>query len=225
MTRFLILATLTVAAVSAKEMTPDKRVQHAANALAEMVATNDSGIPQALIGRAQCIVIVPGLLKGAFLVGGKYGRGFASCRKPGGWTAPAAVAIEGGSFGGQLGGSSTDLIMLVMNKKGMTHLLADKFTLGADVAVVEGITGKEASVNTDATGRAAILTYSHAKGLFTGICLEGASLRTDSGENKKLYGRQMNNKQILETKGKVEAPPATKPLMIALTKLARRVKA
>jgi lipid-binding SYLF domain-containing protein len=147
MTRFMILATMTAAmaatSFAAKEMTADKRIQHAANALAEMVASNDSGIPAQLIGKSQCIVIVPGLIKGAFLFGGKHGRGFASCRKPGGgWTAPAAVEIEGGSFGPQLGASSTDLIMLVMNKNGMKHLLADKFTLGADIATVEGMTGR-----------------------------------------------------------------------------------
>lgn len=221
MIRPILIATLIGSALFAKEITPDKRLQHAANALAEMVITNDSGIPRVLIGKAQCIVIVPGLIKGAFLFGGKYGRGFASCRKRGGgWTAPAAVAIEGGSFGGQLGASSTDLIMLVMNKKGMIHLLADKFTLGSQYAVVEGMTGKEASVNTDAMGRAAILTYSHAKGLFAGISLEGATLRTDSSENKKIYGREMLNKEILETK--VPTPIAAKPLVAALNRLAPR---
>ena len=194
---------------------------HAVNALAEMVQTNDNGIPRALIGKAQCIVIVPGLIKGAFLFGGKYGRGFASCRKRGGgWTAPAAVAIEGGSFGSQLGASSTDLIMLVMNKKGMSHLLADKFTLGSQYAVVQGMTGKEASVNTDVLARSAILTYSHAKGLFAGISLEGATLRTDSGENKRLYGCEMRNKEILETK--VPTPVAARPLVAALNRLAPR---
>jgi lipid-binding SYLF domain-containing protein len=229
MTRILTVATMTAALaanVLAAEMTADKRILHAASALAEMVAGNDTGVPRNLINKAQCIVIVPGLIKGAFLFGGKRGRGFASCRKPhGGWTAPAAVAIEGGSFGPQLGASSTDLIMLVMNKNGMTHLLSDKFTMGADIAVVQGMTGKDASANIDATGRAAILTYSHAKGLFSGISLEGATLRTDSGENKKLYGQAMNNRQILETKGKgVPPPPATKPLMAALVKLAPRAK-
>ena len=231
MTRLLTVAMITAAMAAnalpaSKEMTADKRILHAANALAEMVATNENGVPRSLINKAQCIVIVPGLIKGAFLFGGKRGRGFASCRKPhGGWTAPAAVAIEGGSFGPQLGASSTDLIMLVMNKNGMNHLLADKFTLGADIAVVQGTIGKDVSANTDATGRAEILTYSHAKGLFSGISLEGATLRTDSGENKKLYGQEMNNKQILDTKGKgVPPPPLTKPLMAALTKLAPRAK-
>jgi lipid-binding SYLF domain-containing protein len=227
MTRSILIASLVGSLigtiVSGKEVPPDKRMMHAVNALAEMVQTNDNGIPRVLIGKAQCVVIVPGLIKGAFLFGGKYGRGFASCRKRGGgWTAPAAVAIEGGSFGGQLGASSTDLIMLVMNKKGMSHLLADKFTLGSQYAVVEGMTGKEASANTDVLGRAAILTYSHAKGLFAGISLEGATLHTDSVENKKLYGRQMCNKEILDTKLKVPAPVAARPLIAALNRLAPR---
>jgi len=222
MIRPLLIATLIGTALFGKEIAPDKRLQHAVNALAEMVQTNDNGIPRALIGKAQCIVIVPGLIKGAFLFGGKYGRGFASCRKRGGgWTAPAAVAIEGGSFGSQLGASSTDLIMLVMNKKGMGHILADKFTLGSQYAVIQGMTGKEASVNTDVLARSAILTYSHAKGLFAGISLEGATLRTDSAENKRLYGREMRNKEILETK--VPTPIAARPLVVALNRLASRV--
>jgi lipid-binding SYLF domain-containing protein len=221
MIRPILIASLIGSALLGKELTPDKRLQHAVNALAEMVETNDNGIPRVLIGKAQCMVIVPGLIKGAFLFGGKYGRGFASCRKRGGgWTAPAAIAIEGGSFGSQLGASSTDLIMLVMNKKGMGHILADKFTLGSQYAVVQGMTGKEASVNTDVLARSAILTYSHAKGLFAGISLEGATLRTDSGENKRLYGREMRNKEILETK--IPTPVAARPLVAALNKLAPR---
>lgn len=221
MTRFIVLGTLISGmAFAATELTPDKRMQHAIAALTEMVTANDSGIPKALISKSQCIVIVPGLMKGAFLFGGKYGRGYAACRKKGGWTAPASVRIEGGSFGPQLGGSYTDLIMLVMNKNGMNHLLTDKFTLGGDIAVVQGTTGKEASANMDVTARAAILTYSHAKGVFAGISLEGATLRTDSGENKKLYGKEISNKQILLTD--VPTPRPCRPLVAALNKLARR---
>jgi SH3 domain-containing YSC84-like protein 1 len=221
MIRLILVGTLiSSAAFAAQELTPDKRMQHAVAALTEMVKTNDNGIPVSLISKAQCIVIVPGLVKGAFLFGGKYGRGFAACRKKVGWTAPASVRIEGGSFGAQLGGSATDLIMLVMNKNGMNHLLADKFTLGGDIAVVQGMTGQEASANMDVTARAAILTYSHAKGLFVGISLEGATLRTDSGENKRLYGREISNRDILMTK--VVAPRATRPLVAALNKLPRK---
>jgi len=203
----------------AAEMTTDKRIAHAANAVSEIASAAQNGIPRALLAKAQCIVIVPGLIKGAFLFGGKYGRGFAMCKKARGWTPPAAVRIEGGSFGPQLGGSATDLIMLVMNKNGINHLLTDKFTLGGDIAVVQGATGQDASANMDVTLRAAILTYSHAKGLFAGISLEGATLRTDSGENKKLYGNPMSNRDILDVKGKVVTPKLARPLTVALTKL------
>ncbi len=221
--RILLGGLISSVAFAAQELTPDKRMQHAIAALTEMVTTNDGGIPRSLIAKSQCIVIVPGLLKGAFLFGGKYGRGFAACRKKAGWTAPASVRIEGGSFGPQLGGSYTDLIMLVMNKNGMDHLLADKFTLGGDIAVVEGMTGKDASANMDVTARAAILTYSHAKGVFAGISLEGATLRTDSGENKRLYGHEISNRQILMTN--VPPPRAARPFVAALNKLATRRRA
>jgi SH3 domain-containing YSC84-like protein 1 len=226
MKQFLALAAITALAhtgQAAQELTTDKRIAHAASALADILAKNDNGIPKSLVGKAQCIVIVPGLIKGAFLFGGKYGRGFAACRKlRGGWTPPAAIRIEGGSFGGQLGGSETDLIMLIMNKNGMNHLLTDKFTMGGDIAVVQGATGTDASANVDLTARAEILTYSHAKGLFAGISLEGATLRTDSGENKKLYGHPITNREILDVKGKIPAPKLSAPLMTALTKLAPR---
>ncbi|MGP0071033.1 MAG: lipid-binding SYLF domain-containing protein [Bryobacteraceae bacterium] len=122
------------------------------------------------------MIIVPGLFKGPFLFGGKYGRGFASCRRPGGWSAPAAMIIEGGNFGIQLGGSATDLVLLVMNQVGMDHLLHDKFTLGADLAVVQGI-GYDSSANTDVFMRASMISWSRSKGLFVGLSLEGASLR------------------------------------------------
>lgn len=227
MKRYLMLVSILAATASSApgaQETTDKRIAHAANALSEVAATNQNGIPKTLIAKAQCIVIVPGLIKGAFLFGGKYGRGFAMCKKARGWTPPAAVRIEGGSFGPQLGGSATDLIMLVMNKNGINHLLTDKFTLGGDIAVVQGTTGQDASANIDVTARAAILTYSHAKGLFAGISLEGATLRTDSGENKKLYGKAMSNRDILDVKGKVVAPKPARPLTVALTKLAPRAK-
>lgn len=222
MNRLAMIASL-IFLMGAKEVTPDKRLQNAANALAAMATAQTNGIPFGLIGKSQCIVIVPGLIKGAFLFGGKYGRGFASCRKAkGGWTAPAAVRIEGGSFGPQLGGSATDLIMLVMNRRGMDHMLADHFTMGGDIAVVQGSTGTDASMNTDLTARAEIITYSHAKGLFTGISLEGATLHTDSGENKKVYGKEMSNKEILT--GKVPVPPAGRAMVAALNKFARKGK-
>jgi lipid-binding SYLF domain-containing protein len=165
------------------------------------------------------VIIIPGLIKGAFLFGGKYGRGFASCRRPGGWSAPAAIVIEGGSFGSQLGGSATDVVMLVMNRGGMDHLLREKVTLGADLAVVQGI-GYDASVNADAFLRAPMISWSRSKGLFVGMSLEGASLRPDKGENHRLYGREINNHDIL---AKRTAPPrGARPFVNALNRFAPR---
>src|SRR5580704_10961550 len=205
---------------SAQEVNPDKRMGHATDAIRAFFSS-ESTIPRDLIGKAQCVVVVPHLVKGAFLFGGKYGRGFASCRRVnGGWSAPAAIAIEGGSFGPQLGGSSTDLIMLVMNQTGMKRLLGDKFTLGGEVAVAAGPVGGSASANTDVLMTAEMISYSHAKGLFAGLSLEGATLRPDGGENKKLYGHEMGNAEILM--GKVPPPRGAKMFVGVLNKHARK---
>jgi lipid-binding SYLF domain-containing protein len=166
------------------------------------------------------MIIIPGLVKGAFLFGGKYGRGFASCRRPGGWSAPAAMIIEGGNFGIQLGGSATDLVLLVMNRGGMDHLLHDKFTLGADLAVVQGI-GYNASANTDVFMRAPMISWSRSKGLFVGLSLEGASLRQDKGEDRKLYGRDIDNLEILTKR--TATPHGARPFVTTLNHFAPRV--
>jgi len=203
--------------VLAQDSSPNKRLRHASEALQEIMATPDKGIPRDLIDKAQCIVIVPDLLKGAFGVGGKYGRGYASCRQGAhGWSSPAAIAIEGGSFGLQLGGSSTDLVMLVMNQNGMSRLLGDKFTLGGEAAAAGGPVGRDASANTDVLLRAEILSWSRSRGVFAGISLEGATLRPDAKENSKLYGRKISNKEILETG--VATPPATRALVALLNR-------
>lgn len=182
----------------ASETSPDTRLRHATDAFQDIMKSPDRGIPRDLIEKSQCVVIVPDLLKGAFLVGGQYGRGFASCRRVSGWSSPAAIRIEGGSFGFQLGGSSTDLIMLVMNRRGMDHLLSDKFTLGGDAAAAAGPVGRETSALTDAEMHAEILTWSRSRGLFAGISLEGSTLRPDRSEDRKLYGRDISNREILE---------------------------
>lgn len=208
--------------VSGQEVNPDKRLEHATVAIRAFFST-ESNVPKDLAGKAQCVVVVPHLVKGAFLFGGKYGRGFASCRRVnGGWSAPAAIAIEGGSFGPQLGASSTDLIMLVMNQAGMKRLLGDKFTLGGEVAVVAGPVGGSASANTDLLMTAEMISYSHSKGLFMGLSLEGATLRPDAGEDKKLYGHEMGNSEILM--GKVQPPRGARPFVAALNKHARKGK-
>jgi lipid-binding SYLF domain-containing protein len=214
----LILGSLLVGTVFSQEKTPDKRLEHAANSIRE-IQSSDKPIPPALLTRAQCIIIIPGLFKGAFLFGGKYGRGFASCRRPGGWSAPAAMIIEGGNFGVQLGGSATDLVLLVMNRDGIDHLLHDKFTLGADLAVVQGM-GYSASANSDVFMRAPMISWSRSKGLFVGMSLEGASLRPDKAENRKLYGRKIDNLEILTKR--TPAPRGARPFLAALNHFAPR---
>lgn len=218
--KYLLLLWLVTAVLIGKERTPDKRLRNAATALSEVMASPDKGIPQDLMDKAQCVVIVPGLKKGAFGVGGKYGRGFASCRKCAhGWSGPAAVAIEGGSFGLQLGGSSTDVIMLVMKESGMNRLLGDKFTIGGEAAAAAGPVGRETSANTDVLLRAEILSWSRSRGLFAGLSLEGATLRPDSGEDRKLYGRDVTNKEILESG--IATPPAARGFVTTLDRYSR----
>jgi SH3 domain-containing YSC84-like protein 1 len=218
-----LLAILALAALaSAQEVNPDKRLAHSTEAVMAFLDSENT-IPKGLAGKAQCMVIVPHLVKGAFLFGGKYGRGFASCRRPNGsWSAPAAIAIEGGSFGPQLGASATDLIMLVMNPTGMHRLLGDKFTLGGEAAIVAGPTGVDASANTDLLMNAEMISYSRAKGLFAGLSLEGATLRPDGGENRRLYGHEIGNAEILS--GKVLPPRGARGFVSLLNRRARRSK-
>ena len=210
----LLMAASTLAASS------EQRIDHAASAFQELMRTPDKGIPRDLLERATCIVIIPGLKKGAFGFGGKYGRGFAACRLRSGWGAPAAVRIEGGSFGLQIGGSSTDVFMLVMNAKGMNRLIADKFTLGGEAAAAAGPVGRETSANTDVLLTAEILTWSRSRGVFAGLSLEGATLRADSSENERLYGRRVSNKEIIT--GAVRAPRSARALASVLNQYANR---
>jgi SH3 domain-containing YSC84-like protein 1 len=217
-----LLGILICGVAFAQEVNPDKRLEHATEAM-RVFLSPESGIPKNLIGGAQCVVVVPRLMKGAFLIGGKYGRGFAACRKtPTTWSAPAAIAIEGGSFGPQLGGSATDLIMLVMNQRGMARLLGDKFTLGGEAAIAAGPMGVTASANTDVSMMAEMISYSRAKGLFVGLSLEGATLRPDGGENKKLYGHEVGNRDVLM--GKVPPPRGARAFVALLNRRARKGK-
>jgi lipid-binding SYLF domain-containing protein len=152
-----------------------------------------------LLEKSQCVAIVPGIKKGAFIVGAEFGRGFISCRRlsGNGWSAPAAIRVEGGSFGFQIGGEETDAVMLVMNKAGVDKLFADKFTLGADASVAGGPVGRTASADTDAQMHAEILTYSRSQGVFAGVALAGATLRPDAKTNTELYHSGLTNKQIV----------------------------
>jgi lipid-binding SYLF domain-containing protein len=177
-----------------------QRIQAAADAFKEVMDVPDKAIPQDLLNRAQCVIVVPGLKKGAFIIGGQYGKGFVSCRKKGvGWSAPAAVRVEGGSVGFQIGGVETDVFMLVMNEKGMNRLLSTKFTLGAEASVAAGPVGRNAQAQTDAAMTAEILTWSRQRGLFGGVALTGATLREDSDWNNELYGRNITNREIVTT--------------------------
>jgi lipid-binding SYLF domain-containing protein len=183
----------------------------------------DSAIPQQLLEKSQCIVIVPGLKKAAFILGGKYGRGFISCRSNAGpgWSSPAAVKVEGGSFGFQIGGSETDMIMLVLNKRGSEKLLSSKFTLGADASVAAGPVGRSSAADTDLKMQAEILTYSRSRGVFAGIALNGATLRPDKESNTSLYGSGVTNKQIVMG-GKNRSPVAAAELTANLNKYSAR---
>src|SRR5258708_31692577 len=184
-----------------------KRLDSAAMALHEILAAPDKGIPQDLFNKSVCAIIVPGLKKGAFIIGGKFGRGFIACRKSGGgWSAPAGVKVEGGSFGLQLGGSSTDVVLLLMNQGGVDKLLQSKFTLGADGSAAIGPVGRTSSAATDAQMHAEILSWSRARGAFLGLSLEGATLRPDEDSNKDLYAKPVTNREIVT--GSVEPPPA-----------------
>jgi lipid-binding SYLF domain-containing protein len=202
--------------------TAAERLGESARIMHEIMATPDKGIPQDLLNKAYCVVVVPSLKKAAFVVGGQYGKGFTICRRGAGlgWGAPGAVRVEGGSFGFQIGGSETDVVMLIMNEHGMRALDKDKVTLGGDASVAAGPVGRTATANTDAYMTAEILSWSRAKGLFAGISLSGATLRPDREGNKELYGEGLDNKQILMTKR--EPPAAARPLIVELDRYSMR---
>jgi lipid-binding SYLF domain-containing protein len=199
-----------------------KRLDDSADMLTEIMSAPDKGIPQDLLQKAQCVILVPGLKKGAFIVGAKYGKGFMLCRKPSGvgWSAPAAIRVEGGSVGFQIGGSETDVVMLVNSEPGAKKLLESKFTLGGDASVAAGPVGRTSSAETDAQLHAEILTYSRSRGVFAGISLQGATLRPDDDWNRDLYASPLTNKQIVL--GDTPAPPAAAKLEATLDKYSSR---
>jgi lipid-binding SYLF domain-containing protein len=201
------------------------RLDESANVMKEIMETPDNAIPQELLQSCQCIVIVPGMKKAAFIFGAKYGKGFLLCRKDSGtgWSAPAAIMVEGGSFGFQLGGSSTDVVMLVMNGGGVDKLLSSKFTLGADASVAAGPVGRTASAKTDLQLDAEILSYSRSRGLFAGVALNGATLRPDEDTNTELYGDKVTNREIV-TGTKTRESEAGTNLTMAMNKYSIRNK-
>ncbi|MDQ6664383.1 MAG: lipid-binding SYLF domain-containing protein [Acidobacteriota bacterium] len=205
----------------AKKEDVDKRLAAASTVMSEIMNTPDKGIPDELLDSAECVIIVPSLKKGAFVFGGKYGKGFTFCRHAtgAGWSAPAGVIVEGGSFGFQIGGSETDVVMLVMNKTGADHLMSSQFTLGGDASIAAGPVGRTAAADTDATMRAQILSYSRARGIFAGVALSGATLREDKDTNREMYGSVMTNKEIL--RGTTKAPAAGAGIETLLNKYSR----
>jgi len=195
-----IAGSISVAAFAAeREAKVEDRLDASADTLIDMMRASDKGVPQDLLDKARCVVVVPGMKKAGFIIGAKYGRGFAVCRRHGGsgWSAPAGVRVEGGSVGFQIGGSDTDVILLVMNEGGMRHILSDKFTIGGEATAAAGPVGRDASAQTDALMHAEMLSYSRSRGLFAGISLDGATLRSDGETNKELYGRDATNREIL----------------------------
>jgi len=188
----------------------------------EVMQTPDHAIPHDLLESARCIAIIPGTLKFAFILGGNYGRGVATCRVGNGWSAPMFVALDGGSVGYQVGGSSTDIILLFMNDHALQSLLGDKFKMGADVSVAGGPVGRTASADTDVRMSAEILSYSRAKGLFAGVSLDGAVMQTDHSADAAMYGHDVSHRQILH--GDVATPVAARGLVRELDQYPAKVQ-
>jgi lipid-binding SYLF domain-containing protein len=198
---------------SAREDATD-RLDNAAKVLHEIMAAPDQGVPEEVLDHAKCVAVVPHLVKGGFIFGAKGGKGVATCRTAGGWSAPAFFTVSGGSWGLQIGVEAVDLVMIIQNEKGMQHLLANKFQLGADASAAAGPVGRHASANTDWKLDTEVLTYSRAKGAFAGLTLEGASVRQDNDSRRAVYGRKVTTRAILL--GQVPAPSAARAFLAAV---------
>jgi lipid-binding SYLF domain-containing protein len=202
-----------------KESKAQDRVQAAADVLNEIQAAPDQGIPEEVLGSAECVAVVPSMLKAGFVVGAHYGRGLASCRTPKGWSAPAFFTVKGGSFGLQIGGQAVDLVMLIMNDDGMHKLLSSQFKLGADASVAAGPVGRHAAADTDWKMRAQVLSYSRARGLFAGLELNGAVIKQDKDSTREFYGHMVTSKAALQ--GEIEPPAGAYPFLQTLAKWAK----
>ena len=223
---FLLLSFLVLPsafALSPKERTDEvARIKRATEVFSEIMRAPDKGIPEDLLDKAECVVIVPGLTKAALGLGGRYGKGLVMCRKSDrSWSAPLFIRIEGGSAGFQIGVQKTDVVMLVMNRRGMDKLLGDKFTLGADASVAAGPVGRNATAQTNVRLDAEILGYSRSKGLFAGISLEGATLRQDKDDNKDFYGKEIDPRALL-MEGSEPLPAEARSLAAALSRKSPR---
>ena len=217
----LMLVVLPILSSSASAAGPEKdedRLRNSGTVLKEILDVPDD-IPQDLLDKAACVVVFPSVLKAAFIVGGSYGRGAMSCRRGedfrGSWGAPTMMALEGGSFGFQIGGEATDFVLLVMNERGARGILSSKVKLGADASVAAGPVGRTASAETDATLRADILSYSRARGAFAGVALEGSTIRPDNGANKQIYGQEVPAREIVLS-GHVAVPVSAQRLISTL---------
>jgi lipid-binding SYLF domain-containing protein len=210
-----LLAEVASAADQAKD---DDRLKNCGTVLKEILDVPDN-IPQDLLDKADCVVVFPSVLKAAFIVGASYGRGAMSCRKGedfrGPWGAPTMMALEGGSFGFQIGGQATDFVLLVMNESGARGILASKVKLGGDASVAAGPVGRDASADTDATLRSEILSYSRARGLFAGVSLEGSTIRPDNDDNLRVYGKKIPARDIVLS-GTLAVPPAAQQFISTL---------
>lgn len=216
----IVAALALVAAPAAAQEKEEDRLQAAGEVLKEVLGIPE-GIPQELLDRAECVIVLPSVKKVAIGFGGSYGRGAITCRTgrnfTGPWSAPAMFRLEGGNFGLQLGGQATDFVLLVMNPKGANSILGSKVKLGADAAAAAGPKGRAASAQTDVVMKAEILTYSRSRGLFAGISLEGSTLRQDNGANRSIYGRRLSAREIVR-EGKAQAPAAANELLYILNK-------
>ena len=215
---FVVLPPLSGLASASDQAKDDDRLKNCGTVLKEILDVPEN-IPQDLLDKADCVVVFPSVLKAAFIVGASYGRGAMSCRRGedfrGPWGAPTMMALEGGSFGLQLGGEATDFVLLVMNERGASGILASKVKLGGDASVAAGPVGRDSSAETDATLRAEILTYSRARGLFAGVSLEGSTIRPENGDNRRVYGKEIPARRIVLS-GAIPPPPASKMLISTL---------
>jgi len=209
---------------SADQTREQKRLEASGQVLKEILNIPD-GIPKSLLDKAECVIVIPSVLKFAIGIGGDFGRGAITCRTgehfTGPWSAPAFMALEGGNLGFQLGGQATDFVLLVVNPKGADSILSSKVKLGADAAAAAGPKGRDAAADTDVVMKAEVLTYSRSRGLFAGISLEGSTLRSDGGANKNLYGRDLSARQIVR-EGKVAVPASGRELISLLNQKSPR---
>ena len=215
----LVVLPILSSSVSAAEPEKDEdRLRNSGTVLKEILDVPDD-IPRDLLDKADCVVVFPSVLKAAFIVGGSYGRGAMSCRRGedfrGSWGAPTMMALEGGSFGFQIGGEATDFVLLVMNERGASGILSSKVKLGADASAAAGPVGRTTSAETDATLRADLLSYSRARGAFIGVSLEGSTIRPDNGANRQIYGQELSAREIVLS-GHVAIPPAARAMISTL---------